>query len=135
VRSQGLSYTREAYSKKLQRIKGLGNTVNDNMTYNGGLVHTNLDVVLIFLGAWSSAKAKQTAALLTYFAANANSTLWLKTGRRYLPDPHLQPEGALNNGVVRLRVRCWGGACWGGLLGGPAGGACWGGLLGGGAGR
>jgi hypothetical protein len=101
---QALSYTREAYAKKLQRIKGLGSSVNDNMTYNGGFVHTNLDVVLIFLGSWSSAKAKQTAALITYFAANANNTLWLKTGRRYLPDPHLQPEGSLNPGNVRLRV-------------------------------
>jgi hypothetical protein len=98
------SYTRENYQKKLARISSLGSTVNANMAYNGGHVNTDVDIVLIFLGAWSSTKAKATAALITFYAANSNGTLWLKTGRRYIANPDKFPANTLNPGNIRLKA-------------------------------
>lgn len=61
---------------------GIGN-IKEQISYHGGSVMSDANVMLIFYGSWTSPQAKSTMAILQHFVANLDGSPWYNVNRYY----------------------------------------------------
>jgi hypothetical protein len=61
---------------------GIGNEW-EQISYKGGAVMSDANVMLIFYGSWTSPQSKSTMAILQNFVANLNGSPWYNVNRYY----------------------------------------------------